>query len=474
MREKLTKVLGQSAAIWTILTAGVLLLCASILFGPTGKSILPICVGCLVAGILCIAILIWTRSGEIFPPIIQRAQLALAEKGDRRRDARIARDAKAGAPIKVGLLLDLPSLWTMFESLYDELKNDERFEVTIVAMPDVNKGKLVGNSASEMLTKAGVPHEVLYQNGRLGNLSSYGFHYVFPSRHYTYIRPKKYVNWRMRGVARMCHISYGVCIFSGGILEIVMNFEELQHYSIVFSETAIHSSLFEARRDKYPDCHAKIELVGSSKFDAIHPEDFACPPSNYKQVILYAPRWTPDGNACTFLDYYECFFDLVEQHPDVKYILRPHPLMRNRFRGRVIPEEEWDAIFDRFNDYDNAEVDENPDYRAAFKQATVFVSDISSLIPEFLLTEKPIIYAQKRWQFNEFGKAISEGCYHCHNWDEISNVLDSLREGNHPKREAQRRVIDEYSYLGEESAASRMKQVIIRDYRELAGDGDPA
>lgn len=474
MREKLTKVLGQSAVAWAIFTAVVLLLCISILFGPTGKSVLPICIGCLVAAILGIAILIWAWGGIIILPIIQRAQLTSAKRSDLQRDARIARDAKAGAPIKVGLLLDLPSLWTMFESLYDELKNDERFEVTIVAMPDVDKGKLVGNSSSEMLTKAGVPHEVLYQNGKLGSLSSYGFHYVFPSRHYTYIRPKKYVNWRLRGIARMCHISYGVCIFSGGILEIVMDFEELQHYSIVFSETAIHTDLFKERRDKYPDCHTKIELAGSPKFDAISPEDFACPPSKYRQVILYAPRWTPDGDACTFLDYYECFFKLVEDHPDVKYILRPHPLMKNRFRGRVVPEEEWDAIFDRFNDYDNAEVDESPDYRAAFKQATVFVSDISSLIPEFLLTEKPLIYAQKHWQFNQFGKAMSEGVYRCHDWDEVSNVLDCLREGNHPKEETQRRVINECFYLGEESAAYRMKQAVLKDYQELGKDGATA
>jgi GT2 family glycosyltransferase len=464
MCKRFKRALKRSASTWAILTTTISSFCICILFGPAGKSVLPICLVFLIAGILGVLSLVWVWGGMVISPLCRRLQLALIKRGEARRDARIARDAQSGAPIKVGLLLDLPSLWTMFAPIYDELSQDERFEVQVIAMPDCKKGKIVGNSSAEFLAERKVPHESLYRQGRLRSLNSYGFHYVFPSRHYALYRPAWLSNWRMRRMARMCHISYGACTFNGGIQDLVMDFKELQHYHAVFAETPAHAREFLKRRESCENCSTRIIITGSSKFDAIYYGDFSASESTYQQVILYTPRWTPDGNACTFLDYCEEFFALVEEHPEIKFILRPHPLMEGRFRGRVVPEEEWDEMFARFDEQDNAVVDRDPDYRNSFREATVLVSDMSSLIPEFILTGKPVVFAQKRWQFNEFGRSISRGLYRCHNWDEIENVLRNLREENDPKRGVREQVVFEDFYLGDSSAAERIKNVLLEDY----------
>jgi len=387
-----------------------------------------------------------------------------------KRDARIAYDFQYGKPIRVGFLVDLPSCWTAFASVYEALSKDDRFEVVILAMPQVRDGKVTCYDSVGFFEAKGIPFIQMYDGHRFKRVQSLGLHYLFPMRPYDHLRPRGMKNADLAACVRLCHIVYGSSVFRGETLKIVYGFDHLRHYHIVFSETPDHHEIYRNFRKEFPECTTDIVLVGSPKFDAIRKRDFAPEEGDYRQVILYAPRWTMFGNSCSFFDLRDQFFDYARSHPDVMYIFRPHPLMEQNFVGRFCTQEEWDSFIAEFDTLDNAEIDLEPDYLASFKRATVLVADLTSLMPEFLLTGKPLIYAQKQYQFNVFGAHISQGFYRCHNWDEIESVLLHLLDGHDAKKNERQRVIDDYFYFAKSESGELIREYLAYNYEGKDGE----
>ncbi len=364
--------------------------------------------------------------------------------------------------INVAFLCDSPSFWTSFEELYFSLNGDKRFNVALVAVPEIQNGKIVNYNMVRFFESNGF--SFINCKEFIHNLRHFRYHYVFPSRPYDHVRLPNMKNADLNKFAKLCHITYGTCIFNGKTLDIVCGFKHLKEYDIVFSETPDHTSIYLEKQRKFPFTGTEIVQVGSPKFDYIHSRNFESNPRTFRQVILYTPRWTIAGGTCSFLNLYEYFFELAEENPDIKYIFRPHPLMKKSFSGPIWTEEKWDEFVHKFEEIDNAVIDLNPDYIQSFKEATVLVSDMSSLLPEFLLTKKPVVYFHKKYQFNLFGKHISEGFYWCHSRNEVDSILKSLRNDNDPKAEKRESVIDNYFYFAHKSAASMIEDTLLKDY----------
>jgi len=424
----------------------------------------PIASSCFFLGMAVSALLyILVLAGKVK----KRTRPIFDRKFHARRERIRHIDASANKPISVALLCDSPAFWTSFEELYDLLKEDADFDVTLVAIPGIQNGKIVHNNMTSYFEKENMPFMDFKQFSKA--LKRHKFHYVFPSRPYDHVRPPALRNEQLKRYAKLSHIAYGTCIFSGKILNIVCGFHHLKEYDFVFSETIDHMSIYQGKKQAFPKANTEIVLVGSPKFDYIYYRNLKKSVTEYQQVILYTPRWTLADGTCSFFELYQEFFVLARENPQIKYIFRPHPLMQKTFVGNIWTQDEWEEFLEMFDKIENAVIDMNPDYIPTFQEATVLVSDMSSLLPEFLLTGKPVIYFHKKYQFNVFGKHIAEGYYWCHSWDEVGSVLQSLRNGNDPKASERERVIEQYFYFPDKSAATMIQEYLFKDYYELLG-----
>ena len=143
--------------------------------------------------------------------------------------------------------------------------------------------------------------------------------------------------------------------------------------------------------------------------------------------------------------------------------------MKNHFINSVWSEKGWESFINEFESYSNAEIDLNASYIDSFRKATVLVSDMSSLLPEFLLTKKPVIYYHKINQFNIFGQHLLDAYYICQSWNEVNNVLLELRQGNDPRASKREQIINKY-FCFEPKSSVLIKKCLKDDYMSIYSD----
>jgi CDP-glycerol glycerophosphotransferase (TagB/SpsB family) len=262
----------------------------------------------------------------------------------------------------------------------------------------------------------------------------------------------------------VCHIEYATCLARGQILNLLYSFVYLKEYDIIFSETPKHTKMYLLKQEEQPITNTKIVLAGSPKFDAIYYNDFQPPASEYRHTVLYTPRWNLTDGTSSFLALKDTFFKMAKEHPDVEFIFRPHPLMEKTYLENDASAIAWKEFIGQFKIYKNAVIDEKPDYIETFKKATVLLSDFSSFLAEFLLTGKPVVYFHKKYILNSFGEYIAQGFYWCYDEKETSDTIRDLIQGNDPKKETRKEVIQNGFYFGGQTAAREIRDCLLRDY----------
>ncbi len=166
--------------------------------------------------------------------------------------------------------------------------------------------------------------------------------------------------------------------------------------------------------------------------------------------------------TCSFLELKDLFLDLAKDHSEVKYIFRPHPLMANEMRREN--KQVWDDYIARFEDIPNAELDDNPDYTFSFTESTVLVSDISSMMFEYMLTEKPVIYMYKKDVLSSFAQLLSDGLYTVYSASELKEKLEILRDGIDPIQQTRANLMNSVLKSLLDNPSEKIKNYLIKDF----------
>ena len=107
----------------------------------------------------------------------------------------------------------IPS-WNKLEPIYTKMKNEERFNPTIVCVPfNIQNHKLMdknGNDTYEYFVKHGYEAiNALKDEGSWYDLKQLNPDYVFHSRPYNYVMPKVYTSGKIVKYALICNVLYG-------------------------------------------------------------------------------------------------------------------------------------------------------------------------------------------------------------------------------------------------------------------------
>ncbi len=111
----------------------------------------------------------------------------------------------------------------------------------------------------------------------------------------------------------------------------------------------------------------------------------------------------------------------------------------------------------------NIELSDNFLIEDDFKETDILLTDASSVVVEFFVTGKPIIYCPPNYELNKEFKIILEGLYIGESWEKIVKIICQLISGQDTLKKKREEIIkDNYSYV--KGASKRIVEYIKNDY----------
>lgn len=410
------------------------------------------------------------------------ARLATVLTGEKARD----RGRRPGEPVRVVFFFPHVTQTDHLLPLYERMQHDPRFEPMILCCR--SKGTAQADSYEFHATKypASEGWRVIDGGSDVNqNLSFYELDADLVFFHTPYsLNAGRPFYLRADFAARHCrvaHVTYGYPllsldtdsyhVYAGG---------HVRKCDMVFAESPVCIEPYG--RHLGPE---KVHVTGYTKVDEfrrhLEPvsfEELAARPGRLD--VMWTPHWQlpgdPKGDTETsnFLRYYEVMLRLAVR-PDILLHVRPHPLLRLRLNSLGIMRfAEYDAVMDRFRAA-GAKVypaEEGVSYVPALMQAAVLVSDFSSLVAEYTITNRPILFCRTedvwtngKW-IGDFGKALIENC--CYVVDDAAELEARLDEilttRRHPKSVQMQTFVEANALFPEGSAAERICNFLDRSF----------
>lgn len=375
------------------------------------------------------------------------------------------------------------SLWNSMKTLYEACIKDDDIDVTIVTIPNKKQDAKLGLNHEEYIDEGAAKFFENYDcnviNGydtekkKWLDLQSLEPDYLFFQTPYDICRPMEYRSKTVCLYTKLCYINYGMSFIGGishdeshpeGYLKncyfTFSEYEEAREYNINRAkENAIHK-------------HERVLTVGYPKLDErikyydVESSSWKQPKEKNLKRVMWTPRWCTDEGNCTFFDYKDKLPKYMESRSDVEFLFRPHPQAFSNFLARgEMSEKEITDYKEYFEKSDHMGIDPQIEYLPSFYSSDILISDESSIMPEYFLTGKPIIFTYNQVNLNGFGTKIAkEGFYWAKNYDELIKVLEMLLEGNDPLYEKRQELIASEFYLPKEGAGEYIKKCLKNDY----------
>lgn len=110
--------------------------------------------------------------------------------------------------------------------------------------------------------------------------------------------------------------------------------------------------------------------------------------------------------------------------------------------------------------------DKNKRIEDSFVDTGILITDISSIIFPFFLTEKPIIFCKTDVGVSPALKSIMSALYIANSWDDVKTILRDIRNGNDYLRDERHRIADWFRNDVVDSD-KKIISTIINDYNKV-------
>jgi len=367
---------------------------------------------------------------------------------------------KTGDKIRVGFIVQELTVFNKSKLLIEMLENDDRFEVLLLCIPsNIYNGELVDNpdfynDTYEYLLKKGYRNLIntMKNNGEWVSVKSLDINYLFYNRPYNYYYPQEYRSKNVSKYCKICVLLYAMTMTKKEIA-ITLNKDFFKDVYYYFSETI---ECLNYNTNRYPITHAlnlqKTKYTGMPVFEYFHKhkdakkesKSWSFSKNNFR--IIWTPRWTTDIDlgGSNFFEYKDLFLRFAETYDDVDLLFRPHPLLFKNFLSTgQMSSCEYEDLLNKFESMPNIDIDNYKEYISTFYNSNVLISDISSVILEYLVMGKPVIFCKNNMQVELMDelKEILESCYCVDSFEELLSCLTNLMNGIDTKRDVRERII---------------------------------
>ncbi len=394
-------------------------------------------------------------------------------------------------PIKVAFLVLYHEAWDSLAEVWQLMKADPRFEVTVISIPR----KLTGDSGygdeakiSEFLTNAGVEHlsfDYVDSAEGLARLKAIAPDYLFINypwqRNY---QPMYRVDYLVE-FTRVCYVPYYSLPLvhepgDEGMASHLFTQRSHQLASHVFvpDEELLHAYAATERGNEY------VHFVGSPKLDSLLAEasgevagddnagDSAAWPSypsrKYRVIWAphhsYGPKWLNFG---VFAGMHQQALEWARQNPDIDILLRPHPFLFGTLVDRGVMGashlSDWLAAW---NALPNTGIDNGGGFARLFRQTDLLISDGISFLAEFpLIAGKAGVYLENpgHWAFTQLGEIAAEANLRVSSFEEFLALFPAIREKGILGREAEIQRLREAAMPFPGQAAGKILEIIAAE-----------
>ena len=301
--------------------------------------------------------------------------------------------------------------------------------------------------------------------------------YIFLNVPYTSQYPDVYSLEKLALIAKICYVPYGYAMSNekkySDLYASLFYVGHMKYISFFFADGDSSYSYCRKNRMWLSELlfGKRLYNIGYPRFDSIEVHEVR-PMGN---TILWLPRWTvakqiDDGNlASHFLDYNDSLLEYVDSQDYYRLVIRPHPLMfENYIKYGLMSEKGVLAYKEMMKNHGKISLDEKPSYDDAFNTADVLVADGSSIIIEFFLRGKPIIYCGKREELSPKIAYVTKTFYYVNGWEQLKKVLDDLKDGIDPLREERRIAVEQFR-AGNQNVGEAILNILRKSYVDSKG-----
>lgn len=387
-----------------------------------------------------------------------------------KEELRIVRSGK----IKIGFLLQDLNVWNKVASIAKVLLNDERFDVYLICLPRSFNDDRIVEAVNETYKNVleGYGHlrcNIInaLENNKFIDLRKLELSYLFYTRPYNNFLPKEYRSYNTSNYLKICYTQYAI-ILDNGLYEDLCKIDFFRNVYAVYASTMDEEKYIQNRINKM----GMSEYQKSKYFGYAAAANFldqkingkgAWPENVVQNKILWTPRWSENN----FGRYRKQLIEYAKNRNDIFIIHRPHPLTLGTYlqTGKMTKKE-----VDQYKllaNSNNSKLDESKEYGATFWQSTLLITDYSSIIFEYFLTGKPIIYCpSKEMIYSPIGlfEEMLKYCYIAKDWAEIQQTIDMLLDGDDFKKHERENFIKKEFNLGYFNAPNKIVNDIYEDY----------
>lgn len=375
--------------------------------------------------------------------------------------------------IRVCFIVNDPNVWNKQQRIYQTMLGHPDFEPMILCVPDLFIE--ADNAAWDFFHRQGTPAVNAKENAGWFNLKAWKPDYVFYAQPYNNYLPRCYRSFVISRYAKVCILIYGVPLTWNFLETSSRSFhrdvylryaavpEEIDYYKNMFPDLSC-KGLQETKHLGFPAFQALMEQEGISS------PSFAFSHNAFRAI--WTPRWNTDENlgGSNFFRYKDVLFTFAKYHPDMDFLFRPHPMALDHFltTGEMTLEE-VNVFRETCRQMPNVSLDTQKGYATSFWDSSVLISDLSSVIAEYFITGKPIIYCKTqnpKQRYLDYFNSILTCCYVVNSDAELLTTLDMLKNGQDPLRNQRQQMITKLFGDTLLSSSQRIVADIEKDYRK--------
>lgn len=246
--------------------------------------------------------------------------------------------------------------------------------------------------------------------------------------------------------ALTCYVPYGIPVCDIGS-EYDINF-----YRIVWSYFEINQNMYNFLENKDKTLVKNHIVCGHPKLDIYFNEN-----NNNENYIIYAPHhsfFPSHLNLATFKWNGEYILQYAKEHPELKFVFKPHPWFKvTLIKRHIMTPEQADKYY---NEWKKIGIYcDSADYFDIFKKSKLLITDCASFLVEYFPSKHPVIHLRNKFspRFLPMLKIITDSYYKANNLAQLKVLFRQLLEENKdPLHEKRLETIDKMKLLEKKSS----------------------
>lgn len=367
--------------------------------------------------------------------------------------------------VRVGFIVHETETWDKCRPVFEEMTRRDDFETAIIVCPSGNTigdEKEYGYEWKYFSHRYNCALKALDDTGKTIDLKQMKFDYLFYQDPYITHYPSDIYPEKTSAYAKLCYIPYGLTLLKqfSDILTVYRRF----FGNIYFGFMDVEYGAALLRRTYTVNCKKGLQHFISVGYPAL--AEFMNYPQEYDiHKIVWTPRWTFDSSLARshFLDYKDQMITLPGKY-GCSLTFRPHPLMYSTLiSSELMSEQEVNDYQTKLDDL-GIRTDLHSPIGEVFINNGILITDFSSIIIQFFLTGRPVIYCTCGLEMNEVFKTIIPGIYVAETWDQIESYVKEILSGNDYLAPVRKKIIESDTFRRHLDSAATITQIIKDDW----------